>query len=73
MDNMSPEKHTGNAYEVLKNIKVAFTYIDEDMIKKPITTLICPKLECAATVWSLDKKETRKNTWGSNNASPKFK
>ena len=35
---MSPEKHinriTGNAYNLLRNIKVVFTYIDEDMLKK---------------------------------------
>ncbi|MPC22757.1 hypothetical protein E2C01_015781 [Portunus trituberculatus] len=34
------------------------------------------KLECAATVWSSNKKkhkETKENTEGNNKASPKFK
>ena len=48
-------------YNLLRNIKVAFNYIDEDMIKKIITTLIRPRLEYAALVWSPNlKKHIRK-------------
>ena len=47
IDNMSPEKHinkiTGETYYLLRNIQVAFTYVDEDMIKKLITTLLRPR------------------------------
>ena len=60
MDNMSPEKHTnkitGETYNLLMNIRMAFTYVDEDMIKKLIMTLVRPRLEYAATVWSPCKK-----------------
>ena len=53
MENKSPEKHinkiTGEIYNLLKNIRVAFTYVDEDMIKKLITTSVRPR---SATVWS---------------------
>ena len=56
MDNISPEKHidkiTCETFNLLRNILVAFTYVDEDMIKKLITTLVPPRLECAATAWS---------------------
>ena len=44
MDNMLPEKHinkiTGQTFNLLRNMQVAFTYVDEDMIKKLITTLV---------------------------------
>ncbi len=52
---------TGEAYNLLRNIKVAFTYLDEQMVKKLITTMIRPRLEYAALVWSPRlKKEIRK-------------
>ena len=54
MHNMSPEEHInkiiGETYNLLKNISVAFTYVDEDMIRKLTTSLIRPRLEYAATV-----------------------
>ena len=60
VDNLSPKKQTnriiGNVYELLRNIKVAFTCINEDMIKKPITTLKCPKFEYTITLWSMNKR-----------------
>ena len=56
MDNMSPEKHINN---LLSNIRVAFTYVDEDMSKKLITTLVRPRLEYAPTVWSPRKKRKK--------------
>ena len=65
MDNLSPEKHvnriTAETYNLLRNIKVAFTYVDEEMIKKLVIALIRPRLEYAATVWSPStKKHIRK-------------
>ncbi len=33
-------------------MRVAFTYIDEEMIKKTITSFIRPTLEYAAVVWN---------------------
>ncbi len=52
---------TGETYNLLRNIKIAFTYIDEEMIKKLITSMICSRLEYAAILWSPKlKKEIRK-------------
>ncbi len=36
---------------LLANVRVAFTYIDEEMIKKINTSIIRPTLEYAAVVW----------------------
>ncbi len=48
-------KHT------LRNIKTAFTYLDEEMVKKLITSIIRPRSEYAAVVWSPRlKKDIRK-------------
>ena len=33
-------------------IRVAFYYMDKDMMKKYMTSMIRSKLECAAMVWS---------------------
>ncbi|MPC68111.1 hypothetical protein E2C01_062304 [Portunus trituberculatus] len=30
---------------MLTNIRVAFQYVDKDMMKKIITSMICPRLE----------------------------
>ena len=61
MDNMSFEKHinkiNGETYNLLRNMQVAFTYVDDDMIEKSITTFICPRLEYAATTWLPSKKK----------------
>ncbi len=52
---------TGETYNLLRNIKTAFTYIDEEMVKKLITSMIRPRLEYAALLWSPKlKKEIRK-------------
>ena len=64
-ESLSPEKHLnkiiGETYNLLRNIRVAFTYLDEDMIRKIFVTLIQPKLEYAAVVWSpWLKKDIRK-------------
>ncbi len=51
---------TGETYNLLRNIKIAFTHIDEGMIKKLIKSMIRPRLEYAALVWSpkLKKKKS---------------
>ncbi len=52
---------TGETYNLLRNIKAAFTYPDEEMVKKLITSMTRPRLEYAALVWSPRlKKEIRK-------------
>ena len=60
-DNLSPEKHInrifGDTYRMLRNIRVAFHFLDKDMMKKIITTMIRPKLEYAETVWSPHMKK----------------
>ena len=47
LDNICPEKHInkifGETYNMLRNIKVAFHYMDKEMMKKIITTIIRPK------------------------------
>ena len=42
---------------MLRNIRMAFKYLDEEMINKLITSLIPPKLEYVAVIWSLRKKK----------------
>ncbi len=39
-------------HNVLANMRVGFTYIDEEMVKKIITSFIRPTLEYAAVVWN---------------------
>ncbi len=52
---------TCETYNLLRNIKRAFTYLDEEMVKKLITSIIRPRLEYAAVVWSPRlKKDIRK-------------
>ena len=55
-NNLTFEKHvskfTGETYNLLRNIQLAFSDIDEDMIKKLITSMIRPRLEYAALLWS---------------------
>ena len=36
---------------------MAFKYLDEDVIKKFITSLILPKLDFAVVIWSPHKKK----------------
>lgn len=40
-----------------KNIKVAFSYIDKDMMRKIIVTMLRPRVGYAAVVWSPNLKE----------------
>ncbi|MPC76801.1 hypothetical protein E2C01_071233 [Portunus trituberculatus] len=52
---MSPNKHinkiVGETYNLVRNIKIVFSYIDEDIVKKLLVSLIRP-------LWS---PNTRKN------------
>ena len=61
---LSPEKHinkiTGDTYQLLRNIRMAFKYLGEEMINKLITSLIPPKLEYVAVIWSPHKKKDLK-------------
>ena len=41
---------------MLTNIRVAFHYMDENMMKKILTCMIRPRLEYAAVVWSPNAK-----------------
>ena len=53
-------KITGETYNILRNIKLAFNYIDEEMMKKLIVSIIRPRLEYAAVLWSPHlKKDVR--------------
>ena len=47
----------GETYNLIRNIGLAFHYMDKDMMKKLITTLIRPRLEYAGVVWSPHKKK----------------
>ncbi len=60
-DDLSLEKHIdtifGNAYGLLRNIRMTFQFMNKDMMKKILTILIRPKLEYAEVVWSPYKKK----------------
>ena len=68
-DNLSLEKHIdrifGDTFTILRNIRMAFHFLDKDM-RKIITTMIRTKLEYAEVIYSLHRKKTcveiRKNT-----------
>ncbi len=49
-------------HNLLANMRVAFTYIDEEMVKKIITSFIRPALEYAAVVWNPHLKKTHRET-----------
>ena len=59
-DNLLPEKHMnrifGDTFRMLSNIRMGFHFLDKDMMRKIITTMIRPKLEYAQVIWSLHKK-----------------
>lgn len=58
-------KITGTAYRLVTNIRMAFRYIDEEMLRKLNESLIRPPMEYASVVWSphlkkyIDKLEER--------------
>ncbi len=45
---------------MLQSIKTSFSFKDEEMMRKIITTMIRPKLESTSVVWSEHKKVIRK-------------
>ena len=60
-DTLSPERHInqifGSTYRTLINIRVAFHYMDKEMMKKILTSMIRLRLEYAAVVWSPNAKQ----------------
>ncbi len=52
---LSPEDHIKNivqgAYAMLSNFRIAFKYMDGDILKKLFMTFVRPKLEYAVVVW----------------------
>ena len=61
-EDLTPDRHiskiTGEVLNLLRRIRMAFAYIDVDMMKKLISSMVRPRLEYAATVWS---PHTKKN------------
>lgn len=55
-EDLSSENHinkiVGETYGLLNKIKIAFNYMDEEMLERLIKTMIRPRLEYAAVVWS---------------------
>ncbi len=55
-DKLSPEVHvrkkTGETYILVENIRAAFNYLDEEMKRNLIVTMIRPRLNYAAKIWS---------------------
>ena len=47
----------GETYNVIKNVGLAFHYMDKEMMKKLLVTVIRPRLEYAQVVWSPYKKK----------------
>ena len=56
-DNISLEKHIDKIFMMLRNIRLAFHFLDRDRMRKIITTMIRPKLEYAEIMWSSHKKK----------------
>ncbi len=54
--NLTLERHidkiTGETMNLLKRVRMAFSYLDEGMIKKLLISMIRPRLEYVAVVWS---------------------
>ena len=61
-EGLTPDRHisriTGEMTSLLRRIKMAFSYLDVDMMRKVICAMIRPRLEYAAIVWS---PHTKKN------------
>ena len=60
-EGLTPDRHihkvTAKANNLLRRVKMAFTYLDKDMMRKIIVTMVRPILEYAAVVWSPHKKK----------------
>ena len=48
-----------DTFMMLRNILMAFHFLDKDMTKKNITTMIIPKLDYAEVIWTPHKKKYR--------------
>ncbi|MPC84487.1 hypothetical protein E2C01_079226 [Portunus trituberculatus] len=59
-ENLNPEKHITKIFRYT-NIKVALQYLDKDILKKIIMSMIGPMLGYAAVMWSPSlKKDVRR-------------
>lgn len=62
-ETLSAEKHLGRiaavAYSSLVRLRLAFNYMDADMLRKILIYIIRPQLEYAAVVWSPYKVKDR--------------
>ncbi|XP_050692945.1 uncharacterized protein LOC126983856 [Eriocheir sinensis] len=60
-DYVQPGSHInwifGDTYNMVRNIGIAFHYMDKEMMKKLITAMIRPKLEYMETLWSPHMKK----------------
>ena len=60
-DNLWPEEHIdrifGDTFRMLRNIRMAFHFLDKDMMRKIITSMIRAKLEYAEVIWSPHKEK----------------
>ena len=60
-DNLSPENHIdrifGNTFMILRNIRMVFHFLDKDIMRKIITSMVRPKIKYAEVIWSPHKKK----------------
>ena len=60
-DNLSPENHIdrifGNTFMILRNIRMAFHFLDKDIMRKIITSMVRPKIKYAEVIWFPHKKK----------------
>ncbi len=59
-ENLTPDRHidkiAGEMMNLLKRVRMAFSYLDVGMMKKLLISMIRPRLEYAAVVWSFHIK-----------------
>jgi len=48
-DNLSPERHI-NTYRLLVNMRIAFNFLEEEMLKELIVSVIRSRLKYAAVI-----------------------
>ena len=60
-NNLSPVKYKdiifGDTFKMLRNIQMAFHFLDKDMMRKGITTMIRLKLEYGKVKWFPQNKQ----------------
>ena len=64
-EDLSPEHHinkiVSETLNLLRNIRTSFIYLDKEMMRKISTSMLRPRLEYAAVIWSpREKKHIRK-------------